>query len=136
MKADLYESIFRRKSCRRYLPEGFSQEELEEIRGVLEGFPVLHPEAPLDYRFTKETKGMFHVKAPHYLVISGTGKEGEDENAGFVGQQFMLWLDSQDLGGVWLGASKDATETKSSSDIIVIAFGRSEGEARRTIDKN
>ena len=29
-----------------------------------------------------------------------------------------------ELGGVWLGASKDATVHRKSSDIIVIAFGK------------
>ncbi len=74
---------------------------------------------------------MFHVKAPHYLIISGQGKEGEQENAGFIGEQFGLWLNARELGSVFLGASKDASEGRKPSDMIVIAFGKPEGSPHR-----
>ncbi len=132
---DLYPSISRRKACRKYVDQPLSEKQLEDIMGLFNSFEPLLPDVKLSYRLVSEAKGLFHVKAPHYLVISGEGKEGEDENAGFIGQQFMLWLDSQGLGGVWLGASKDATKGHSRSDIIVLAFGKPEGSARRTIDE-
>jgi nitroreductase len=132
---DLYNSISRRKACRKYIEEPLDEEQLEEIKTALNTFKPLHPDVPLNYRFASKTKGIFHVKAPHYLIISGQGKEGEEENAGFIGQQLMLWLDSYGLGGVWLGASKDATRERSSSDIIVLAFGKPEGSPHRTISE-
>ncbi len=132
---DLFNSISKRKACRNYISEPFSQLELEEVKEVIKSFEPLFPDVPLDYRFVTETKGMFHVKAPHYLVISGKGKEGEQENAGFIGQQLMLWLNARGLGGVWLGASRDASENRESSDIIVIAFGKVEGSPNRELSE-
>lgn len=128
---NLFNSIYQRKSCRQYIDEPFSLAELEEIKEVIKSFEPLFPDVHLNYRFATETKGMFHVKAPHYLVISGKGEEGEQENAGFIGQQFMLWLNARGLGGVWLGASRDASKNRKSSDIIVIAFGKVEGSSNR-----
>ena len=132
---DLFDSISRRKACRHYVAEPLSDKELLEIETALKAFKPLYPDAPLDYRFASETKGIFHVKAPHYLIISGEGKKGEEENAGFIGQQLMLWLDSHELGGVWLGASKDATKGRSKFDIIVLAFGKPEGWPHRKISE-
>lgn len=132
---DLFDSISRRKACRKYVAEPLSEMQLEEIETALHTFKPLYPDAPLSYRFASETKGVFHVKAPHYLVISGQGKKGEEENAGFIGQQLMLWLDSHELGGVWLGASKDATKERSNLDIIVLAFGKPEGSPHRAISE-
>ncbi len=123
---DLYNYIFKRKSCRKYILEPLRSNELSDIKKILDSFELLFKDAPISYRLVSETKGMFHVLAPHYLVFSGVGKDGEQENAGFVGQQFMLWLNSQNLGGVWLGATRDVSEDRSRSDIVVIAFGKSE----------
>ena len=132
---DLFNSISKRKACRNYISEPFSQLELEEVKEVIKSFEPLFPDVPLDYRFVTETKGMFHVKAPHYLVISGKGEEGERENAGFIGQQLMLWLNARGLGGVWLGASRDASKNRKPSDIIVIAFGKVDGSPNRELSE-
>ncbi len=132
---DLFNSISQRKSCRKYIDEPFSLVELEEVEEAVKGFEPLFPDVPLNYRFVTATKGMFHVKAPHYLVISGKGEEGERENAGFIGQQLMLWLNARGLGGVWLGASWDASENRKPSDIIIIAFGKVDGSPNRELSE-
>lgn len=132
---DLFDSIRRRKASRNYLADPLSEKQLEEIKTALNTFKPLYPDAPLNVRFAYETKGIFHVKAPHYLIISGQGKKGEEENAGFIGQQLMLWLDSHGLGGVWLGASRDATKERSHLDIIVLAFGKPQGSPHRTLSE-
>lgn len=132
---DLYHSIGRRKSCRNYKQEPLAPSQLAEMKQALDSFEPLYPDAPIEYRLTSETKGMFQVKAPHYLVFSGRGEEGEQENAGFIGQQLMLWLDAHDLGGVWLGASKDATAQRTREDIIILAFGEPEGSPHRAVSE-
>ncbi|NLA96571.1 MAG: hypothetical protein GX838_07010 [Clostridiaceae bacterium] len=67
---DLFDSISRRKACRKYITEALSEKQLAEIKTVLNAFKPLYQDAPLNYRFASETKGMFHVNAPHYLIIS------------------------------------------------------------------
>lgn len=123
---DLFDAISRRKSCRKYILEPLSDAQLKEIEVALDSFEPLFKDVALSYRFVRETKGMFHVLAPHYLIISGAGKEGEPENAGFIGQQLVLWLSSRGLGSVWLGASRDASTSHKRSDIIIIALGKTE----------
>jgi hypothetical protein len=132
---DLYHSISRRKSCRKYTQEPLTESQLDEIKKALDLFEPLYPNAPIEYRFTSETKGLFQVKAPHYLVFSGKDKDGEQENAGFIGQKLMLWLNAHELGGVWLDASKDATKQRTRADIIVLAFGKPEGSPHRKISE-
>lgn len=121
---DLYEYIFKRKASRDYNLEPLSDEILNSIENKLDSIDLLFENAPLSYRFTDKTKGMFQVQAPHYLVISGTGKDGEQENLGFVVQQLILWFNSQNIGNCWLGASKDAKD-HTKNDIVIIAFGKS-----------
>lgn len=127
----LYESIGRRKSCRSYKGDPLPEARLGEMKEAIAGFDVLYPDVPLDYRIITETKGMLSVKAPHYLVVSGQGKAGEFENAGFVFEQLALWLDAQELGCVWLGKTQDVNRNPDGKDIVVIAFGETEGSPHR-----
>ena len=129
---DLFEAIGRRKSCRSYTGQPFGRERLDEIRRAIDGFESLYPDVPLEYRFAAETKGLFRIEAPHYLIVSGRGKDGEPENAGFICQQLVLWLDIHDIGSVWLGKTKDVAQNPDGKDIITIAFGQPKGEVHRS----
>lgn len=131
---DLFDSINRRKSCRNYTQQPFEEERLEEIREAINGFELLYPDVPLEYRFVTKAKGIFKVQAPHYLMISGQGKEKESENAGFLFQQLILWFDAHDIGSVWLGKTKDM-EDANSKDIITIAFGQANESVHRSKDE-
>lgn len=75
---------------------------------------------------------MFRVEAPHYLIVSGQGKDGEAENAGFFYQQLVLWFDAHEIGCVWLGKTKDVEQNSDGKDIITIAFGQPKGEVHRS----
>ncbi|MDL2300690.1 hypothetical protein LJC01_03495 [Clostridiaceae bacterium OttesenSCG-928-D20] len=129
---NLYPSIFRRKSCRKFNMQPLSPERLSEIDGAIESFTRLSPSPSLKWRFTDRVSGLYHVEAPHYLIISGDGVAGE--NVGFLFQQLALWLDAEGLGCVWLGEAKDAA-ARSNSDIITIAFGSTVDSPHRTLDQ-
>ncbi len=124
MNQSLYQSIFRRKACRTYDMTPLSDELLDEIDSVLTSFVRLYEQDTLSYRIVSRVKGLFHVAAPHYLIISGEGSEGEEESAGFLFEQLALWLNSQNLGSVWLGASRDGEGRNQKGDLIVIGFGK------------
>ena len=128
---DLFEAINKRKSCRSYTGQPFDQGQLDEFHKIIDGFKSLYPDVPLEYRFVTETEGLFKVEAPHYLIVSGQGKEGEPENAGFIGEQLVLWFDRHDIGSVWLGKTKDVQRSRTGKDIITIAFGQPQGEVHR-----
>lgn len=132
---NLYPSIARRKSCRKYDMRPLSQESINEIENAIKGFEPLYPDLPLESRLIKKTKGFFKVEAPHYLIVSGQGKQGEMENAGFIFERLVLWLDAMEIGSVWLGSSKDAQAHNSSRDIITLAFGQTAEPVHRTTDQ-
>lgn len=130
---NLYASIARRKSCRKYDPRPLGREILEEIGAAVGGFTPLLQGAPLTWRFTERVKGPYRIEAPHYLIIGGQGRAGEAENAGFLFERLALWLDAKELGCVWLGASRDAEPTAARGDIIAIALGRPAEPIHRAI---
>lgn len=133
---NLYHSIAQRKSCRKYDMQPLKQEELTAIEEAIKGFAPLYPGMPVQYRFARKVKGLYHVEAPHYLIISGQGKPEEAENIGFVFEQLVLWFDAMELGCVWLGESKDAESAKDTrGDVITIAFGRSPESVHRTMEQ-
>ena len=129
---ELFEAIGRRKSCRSYTGQPFGKERLEEVRRAIQGFEPLYPGVTPGYRFTTEAKGLLKAEAPHYLIVSGQGKEGEPESAGFLFQQLVLWLDTRDIGSVWLGKTKDVEQNPDGKDLIAIALGEPKGEVHRS----
>lgn len=131
---DLYSSISQRKSCRNFDMRPLDQSFLEKIEEAIQGFDRLYPDVSLKYRFAQKVKGRFRVEAPHYLIISGKGKPGESESAGFLFQQLVLWFDAHEIGNVWLGSSKEVDAADTSHDILTIAFGRSPESIHRTKD--
>ena len=128
---DLFDAIGRRKSCRSYTGQPFDRERLDEIRRAIDGYEPLYSDVPLECRFSTETKGLFKIDAPHYLIISGRGKDGEPENAGFLYQQLVLWFDVRDIGSVWLGKARDVEQNPNGKDLITIAFGQPNGAVHR-----
>jgi len=128
---DLFDAIDRRKSCRSYTGQPFDGERLDEISRAIDGFEPLYPDVPLECRFSTETKGLFRVEAPHYLIVSGRGRDGEAESAEFLYQQLVLWFDLNDIGSVWLGKTKDVEQPPNGKDIITIAFGQPSGTIHR-----
>lgn len=120
---NLYASIFQRRSCRKYDMQPLDADKLTEIDHAIERFEPLSSDISLGWRFAHQVKGLYHVRAPHYLIISGQGVPGEKEHAGFLFQQLALWFDAMELGSVWLGESKDAGAARAKTDIITMAFG-------------
>lgn len=128
---DLYTMINKRKSCRNYTGQPFDNEKLSEINDAIKGFKPLDPDVALEWRFIEKMKGPFQVEAPHFLIISGQGKDGEAENAGFMFQQLMLWFNLHEIGSVWLGGPKDINKNPSGKDIVAIAFGEPQTAIQR-----
>lgn len=119
---NLYESIWQRKSCRKYDMTPLPEETLGEVTNAIEGFQKLSSNAAFEYRFFKDAKGRFLAEAPHYLMISGKGAPYEQEHVGFLYEQLILWFDAHDIGSVWLGSTLDA-QNAGKHDMIAIAFG-------------
>ena len=128
---ELYPFIFKRKSCREFTDEPLSVTEIDAMHEAIRGFMPLYPDVPLSYRIVTKASGLFAVKAPHYLIVSGEGDARDLESCGFLFQQLMLWLNAHEIGSVWLGVAKEKRHARQRHDLITIAFGKPKGSIRR-----
>jgi nitroreductase len=81
-------------------------------------------------------KGLFAVKAPHYLTISSEVKDGYLTNVGFMFQQMDLYLQSIGLGSCWLGSAKPPVKPEPPLEfVIMIAVGKPQGSIHRNLSE-
>jgi len=87
-----------------------------------------------------EVRGPLRAKAPHYLVIYGSGDQWDRLNAGFVFEQWVLWMTAQGYATCWLGGVKPLHADGKPEPIVGIAFGhaatpgghlRKDGQSKR-----
>lgn len=113
------------------LPESI----LTEMEAAIAGFDRLYPDVCLEHRLIEKVKGKYLVDAPHYLMISGNGGAREEESAGFLYEQLILWLDAKGIGSVWLGGAIDAQKASRENDILAIGFGYSDKSIHRSVSE-
>ena len=125
----IYDSIFVRKSVRKFKKENLSSEQQAAILDFAEKTTPLYPEIKTKVKIVSpsEINTLMAVKAPHYLLIFSEKKEGDLLNAGFVLQQIDLYLSSQGIGSCWLGVSKPKVTTFDGFEfVIMLAIGASQ----------
>ena len=119
------EIIQKRKSIRKYDPAALDAGVLENVKNRIESVRPLYPEIKYSIEIANKTKGMFGIKAPHYLLFGSEEKEGSLENIGFIGQQMDLFFSASGLGSCWLGASKPQEKEASALPFVIcMAFGK------------
>ena len=116
------ETIRKRKSIRKYDLTKLDDATLDKVRAKAESAMPLYPEIRYSTEIINKTRGIFNVKAPHYLIFSSEKTEGYLENIGFIGQQLDLFFSENGLGACWLGMAKP-TETENTELPYVIAIG-------------
>jgi len=98
---------------------------MDAVRSEMEMVKPLYPDIKYSIEITNKLKGVFGVKAPHFLVFSSEDKDGSHENIGFIGQQLDLYFSANNLGACWLGVSKPSEAMKSDLPyVIALAFGK------------
>lgn len=132
----LYQTIFKRKSIRKFKNQPLKQDKLIEIKEFLAEISGLHPEIGVESKIVSEEKisSLLPIKAPHYLVFFSEEKEGYLQNAGYILQHLDLYLSSTGLGSCWFGlakAKKEIAEQSKFSYVITLAFGESEEDLYR-----
>ena len=119
------ETIRKRKSIRKYDLTPLDAATLEKVQEQMGKVEPLYPDIRYSVEIVNKTKGLFNVKAPHYLLFGSEEKDGSLENIGFVGQQLDLYLSESGLGSCWLGASKpEEKEASALPFVICISFGK------------
>lgn len=132
----LYETIFKRKSIRKFSDEQLDNNTLDIVRNAFNDTKSLFPSINVDMKIVPGdlVKGLLLVKAPHYLLLFSENKPGFLLNTGFIFEQIDLFLSSSGIGSCWLGLTKpkkDLLETSSLKFVITIAAGTPEETVHR-----
>jgi nitroreductase len=131
---NLYEAMFVRKSVRDYQMEALDDKTLSQITAFLSQLKPYRNS--IEYKITiidntnedDKMKGMFHIKAPYYLVITSELKQDYLINAGYLLHQMALYLTARDIGCCYQGSVHLKDEVKAELPyeyIIALAFGKS-----------
>lgn len=141
---NLYEAMFVRKSVRDYKMEALEEKTLSQITAFLSQLKPYR--SSIDYKITivdntKEEgklKGLFHVKAPYYLVLTSELKQDYLINAGYLLHQMSLYLTARDIGSCYQGGvhlKDDLKEQLPFEYVIALAFGRAKKSNYRPSNK-
>lgn len=116
----LYETIFCRRSVRRYLPEPLDAQTLDAILAYIRAIPQL-PGQHAEFRLIgPEEMGM--DQAPHYIVASCPPSNEAYANIGFVLEKADLYIQSIGLGSLWYGLRLPRKAQE--NDAIVMQLGK------------
>jgi nitroreductase len=133
----LFETIFRRKSVRRYDMASLPAKTLEALQDFTTTVKPLDETIKIEYSYlgTNDVKNLLPIKAPHYICFYSEKKANYLMNAGFILQQIDLYLSANELGSCWLGMakpSKQVPEMKNGLEfVIMIAFGNANDPVHR-----
>lgn len=124
---DLYQTIFKRKSIRKFKMDSLPEATLDSIKEYATQIKELFPiKIELEYLNTKKIKSLLAIKAPHYLLLYSEKKDNYLLNAGFILEQLDLYLSASGIGACWLGMAKPSEEILSKDGlefVIMLAFG-------------
>ena len=136
------DSIYKRRSVRKYDMTPLDNNTMNEIDGLLKNLPALYPTIPFKAEILREgakisnlfsgiVNNYTKVVAPHYIVITGKTTDGYLENIGFALEEAVLTLTSMEIGTCWIGGfNKKAdfeniiTFEEGFVPVIIIAFGK------------
>ena len=129
-KIDYYDSIFKRKSIKRYDLTPLDDNTLKEISNELNNLKPLYDDIKTEVKILSldKVEAMKKKKqAPHYLAVFSEPKDDYLVNAGFMLQKMDLLLSGNDIGSCWLGSpqpKEDVLKASSLEFVIVMAFGK------------
>ena len=140
MDANFYQAIFKRKSFHLFRNAGtgtISPEELTEIRAAWEGFERLCPEIRTAIRIVPAAQ-VRRPDAEYCLLLYSEKKENWLMNAGYLGEQFDLWLVSRSIGTLWFGIGKPDEPQFDGLDYVIMLAVRKitdESQFRKELSK-
>jgi nitroreductase len=135
--SQLYQSIFQRKSIRKYDLTPLDTKTLTDIKEYANHLAPVDKSIQYQLSFlnANDVKNLFPIKAPHYVCIHSEKKDGYLLNAGFLLQQMDLFFSANNLASCWLGMAKPTKEIPDVNNmeyVIMIAFGKSPEKVHRT----
>jgi nitroreductase len=127
----LYETIFKRKSIRKYDMTPLSEDTLSKVKQFASSVKPLDHAIKYEFLYlvTEDVKNLLPIKAPHYICLYSEKKDNYLMNAGFLLQQIDLFLSANNLASCWLGMAKPAKQVPEQKNglefVIMLAFGNS-----------
>lgn len=136
LNSELYQSIYKRKSIRKYKSEELSSKQLAEINDFLKKAIALDPTIKFETKIvnSEAVKSLMSIKSPHYLQFFSETKGDYLLNAGFILQQLDLYLAAKGLGSCWFGLAKPKKDILAESEleyVITLVFGKPDEENHR-----
>ena len=135
----LYQSIFRRKSVRKYSKQELSQEILQEIEGFWQQTEQIDPEEQVIMRILPPSNIKMRVgmsyDAPYYIAVYAVDTKKALVNVGFRLQQMDLWLSAHGIGSCWLHMMTPDQENAMADGMpcqITMSIGYPEEELHRS----
>ncbi|RKD29561.1 nitroreductase family protein [Thermohalobacter berrensis] len=138
---ELYDTIFKRKSIRKYSRGKLSKELLEKINKIVKNTDRLYNDINMQVHMIEDGESIGKIisgiigsygkiKAPHYLLVSSEEKEGYLENIGYTLEYVVLQLTKMGIATCWIGGQmkkklvKDIIKLeKGQLPILLISFG-------------
>jgi nitroreductase len=134
---NLYKTIFKRKSIRKFDLTPLDENTLNEISDRLQKLEPLHEKIKIEFKIISPdvVKRRMMKKAPHYIAVFSEVKEGYLSNVGFMLQQMDLFLSAHEIGACWQGIptlKKEALESSNLKFVILMPFGKANETLHRT----
>jgi nitroreductase len=131
-----YETIFKRKSIRKYDLTPLDGHTLAEVMAHTSALKPLYNDIKVETKLLSQNdvKGLLLAKAPHYLAVFSETKDGYLTNAGFMLQQMDLFFSANGIGSCWQGIPKPTKEILKSSKlefVILLSFGKAKEKLHR-----
>ncbi|MCI8275766.1 MAG: nitroreductase [Lachnospiraceae bacterium] len=136
---DLYEAVYNRKSVRRYKMELLPQEFFRNLRKFEQGLQPFVPELHYSVEFINamdkeaRVRGLFHVKAPYYMVFFSEPGKYAMVNAGYLLEQIVLYMTGHGVGTCYQGSAKAVglSGPAGMEPVMVVAFGYADERLHR-----
>ena len=133
------DAIIARRAVRTYTTEPVKDNVLDELRRFMATIKPLHSSIKTSISilsredYVRSYTTFMVPNAQHYIVIRSVKKEGYLENAGFIGEQIVLFLTEMDIGTCWVGCARPKNDEEAGKlpYVITICFGRADNAPRR-----
>ncbi|HHT87709.1 MAG TPA: hypothetical protein GX002_01675 [Clostridiales bacterium] len=131
---NMYDTIFSRKSIRKFYYETIEWETLDDILKFADSLSMLTQGIKVEFKLISNIErnqgfnGPFAVRAPYYISLSSEKKDDYLLNAGYIMQQLSLYIESKGLGTCFMGGASPGWGLKNTMRfdyVISLAFGKS-----------
>ncbi len=137
---NLYESIFVRKSVKKYVFEPLGAGIQEKLHRHFRNLGGMFGNARTDMTIVENLKNqniihsLFAVKAPYYMIFYSEDAPRSKMNMGYLMQQMVLYMCSMGIGTCFLGTDNIRSDLKTCGGLPmmgIVAFGKSRGTHTR-----